>query len=309
MEKCFSQTLSVVIPVTGRDCVRLGETLASLAAQTLAPQRIVLIEEDSANEEAHIVCREAAFDDENVSLTVDDRQYRGMDAAINRGIAAVKTSLFALLACGDTVSPEFVEYMTETADSKTDICVSGAGFSAAINAPLSDLRLGKLLRRGCFDSLRGMVFRKALFEDNMLEFVDKGDASAVSLVMSCLMYCRKMAVVKEELVKRADPIVKPSRFVKSTDIDEATAIHARLLSVTAEPLHNDIYEYAYDLYSRLFDRALAANQRSLARHFLKQKLVQLAYARHRSSSPAERVRVMLMRNRLFPLMRVAHLFK
>ena len=48
MEKCFSQTLSVVIPVTGRDCVRLGDTLASLAAQTLAPQRIVLIEEDSA---------------------------------------------------------------------------------------------------------------------------------------------------------------------------------------------------------------------------------------------------------------------
>ena len=309
MEQRIASSLTVIIPVTARDGFRLEQTLESLSQQTLIPARIVLIEEDTENEEAHAICREAVFNYDKVCLVTDDRQHRGMDTAINRGIETVKTPLLALLAGGDVATPTFVEKMIDAIGPDTDICVSNAGFTADIDRPLRGVKFGRLLQKGCLDSLRGAVLRKALIEQQMLAFSDRGNLSAISFLLSCLMYCHTLSAVKEKLIKKAEPVKLPSRFIRPTDVDAATAIHTRLLSVTDEGLHQQIYEYTYGHYSRLCERALRANQRSLAAYCLKQKLVRLAYEKHRCRSTAERVRVMLMRNRLFPLLRMAHLFK
>lgn len=95
-----SDLISVVIPVRNRATV-VGPTLASLAAQTMAPARIVLVDNGSTDDTAEVLHRWA---EARTDTIVVSEPTPGAARARNRGLAEV-TSRYVLFFDSDDLMP------------------------------------------------------------------------------------------------------------------------------------------------------------------------------------------------------------
>jgi GT2 family glycosyltransferase len=97
----MSVPLSLVIPAYNRADL-IEATLASAFAQTVPFAQIVVVDDGSTDGTADVL---AAYGDR---ITVIATPNRGVQAARNTGVAAVRTDYFALLDSDDLLEPEFV---------------------------------------------------------------------------------------------------------------------------------------------------------------------------------------------------------
>jgi alpha-1,3-rhamnosyltransferase len=85
-------------------------TLRSIFAQTLPPQKLIVIDDGSKDESAEVierVLRDCPFENRFVR-----RENRGLCATLNEGFAASEAEFFAYLGSDDVWLPEFLEKQT-----------------------------------------------------------------------------------------------------------------------------------------------------------------------------------------------------
>lgn len=98
-----SSHLSVVIPLYNREDY-IGITVQSILNQTLLPARIVIVDDGSPDNSAAVV---RAINNPLIHLI--QQENRGVSAARNRGIAAVKTDYVAFVDADDEWLPNHLE--------------------------------------------------------------------------------------------------------------------------------------------------------------------------------------------------------
>lgn len=101
--------LTVVIPVRNRAGI-VGRTLASIDAQSVAPAKVVLVDNGSTDNTMQVL-RQWADGRENVVIASEPRP--GAAAARNRGLAEVNTPYVYFFDSDDTMSPTMIEDITE----------------------------------------------------------------------------------------------------------------------------------------------------------------------------------------------------
>lgn len=110
--------VAVIVPV--RDCAAyLGEALASIAAQTVPPAEVVVVD-DGSTDGSGDVARAAGFD---VLAGGTPEAPLGIGAARNRGIAATSAPFLAFLDADDVMLPPRLEVALATfhADPSLDV--------------------------------------------------------------------------------------------------------------------------------------------------------------------------------------------
>jgi glycosyltransferase involved in cell wall biosynthesis len=104
----FPGGVAVVIPAKDRAAV-LPRALASVAAQTVAPDEVIVVDDGSTDDGAEIAVRLGA------TLVQHDRP-RGSGAARNSGILAATSRWIAFLDSDDEWFPRHLEYLAAHAD-------------------------------------------------------------------------------------------------------------------------------------------------------------------------------------------------
>ena len=98
--------VSVIIPLFNREGL-IGETLAAVLGQTLAPAAIIVVDDGSTDRSVDAV---AAFGDR---VRLIRNAHRGVQAARNAGIAVAQTPWVALCDSDDLWHPRWLEQVTE----------------------------------------------------------------------------------------------------------------------------------------------------------------------------------------------------
>jgi hypothetical protein len=115
------ERVSIVMPV--RDHARyLQRTLASIAAQTLAPAELVAVDDGSSDDSAEIVrafARTAPF-----PVTLARQAHAGAHEALNRGLALARAPTVALINADDMFAPTRLAIMTRALDGVTSLAFS-----------------------------------------------------------------------------------------------------------------------------------------------------------------------------------------
>lgn len=113
--------ISVVVPVYGVEEF-LPRCLESILMQTYRDFEVILVDDGSPDQAGHI-CDSYAAKDER--LTVIHTENRGVSAARNRALQAVRGSLVTFVDGDDFLQPRALQSMAERlAESGCDICVS-----------------------------------------------------------------------------------------------------------------------------------------------------------------------------------------
>ena len=107
-------SISVVIPYYNGSRF-IGEALASVRAQTLAPLEIVVVDDGSCAEEAQALDRAAEG-----CVVVHLPRNRGVSVARNTGIARAKGSWIAFLDCDDLWEPRKLEFQAAVIAANPD---------------------------------------------------------------------------------------------------------------------------------------------------------------------------------------------
>jgi alpha-1,3-rhamnosyltransferase len=101
--------ISVLIP-SYNHAPFIERTLRSVFAQTLAPKKLLVIDDGSRDDSAEIIARtlkECPFENEFIA-----RENRGLCATLNEGFAKTDGEFFAYLGSDDLWLPEFLEKQT-----------------------------------------------------------------------------------------------------------------------------------------------------------------------------------------------------
>jgi alpha-1,3-rhamnosyltransferase len=99
-------SVSVLVP-SYNHAPFVERTLRSIFAQTLPPEKLIVIDDGSKDESAEIirrVLRECPFENEFIA-----RPNRGLSATLNEGFALSKSEYFAYLGSDDLWFPQFLE--------------------------------------------------------------------------------------------------------------------------------------------------------------------------------------------------------
>lgn len=116
-------TVSVLLP-SYNHAHHIGTALAALAAQTRAPDEILVIEDASTDDSLAVI---ESFLDELPQLRVlRNPRNLGVNGAINRGLVEARGSHVVCTAADDWLEPQFIERMTEAvaAHPSGKVCVS-----------------------------------------------------------------------------------------------------------------------------------------------------------------------------------------
>ena len=108
-------TISVVVPVHNL-AIELGATLASVLAQTVLPDEIIVIDDGSADRSA-AVAEEMAAQNPTVRILVIRRAHEGPGAARNAGVEAARSDWVAFLDGDDLWEPEKIEALNQAMDA------------------------------------------------------------------------------------------------------------------------------------------------------------------------------------------------
>ena len=101
----------------------LRRTLASIAAQTLEPRELIVVDDGSSDGGAEIVAdfaRQVSF-----PVTLMSQANAGADAALNRGMAVARGDIVAVINSDDTFHPERLERLVCGACAGHRPCVFG----------------------------------------------------------------------------------------------------------------------------------------------------------------------------------------
>ncbi|MFT3832038.1 MAG: glycosyltransferase [Micropruina sp.] len=173
----MSVTIGVVVPVYRVERYVAG-CIASIGAQTLAPDRVILVDDrggDASMQRALAAAKAAGLPVE----TLTQPENRGLSAARNAGLARLDTDLVWFCDSDDTVEPEFLQAMRDAllaADAQLAMCrtarVDEAGATLSIDEDAFDratMSGAELARRLLLSEARGYacnkLFRRELLGD------------------------------------------------------------------------------------------------------------------------------------------------
>ena len=173
----MSVTIGVVVPVYRVERYVAG-CIGSIGAQTLAPDRVVLVDDrggDASMQRALDAAEAAGLPVE----TLTQPENRGLSAARNAGLARLDTDLVWFCDSDDTVEPEFLQAMRDAllaADAQLAMCrtarVDEAGATLSIDEDAFDratMSGAELARRLLLSEARGYacnkLFRRELLGD------------------------------------------------------------------------------------------------------------------------------------------------
>lgn len=168
--------ITIVIPVYNRASI-VGRTLDSIAAQTLRPLSVVLVDNNSADGSLRVLEQwRDAVAAPDFSVTVLSEPAPGACAARNTGLAAVETEWVMFFDSDDTMAPDHCRRALDTAMATGadivgwDICIHTAdgsvrqGVFSVDDAPYAGLMYGGMAtqrymsrtalvcRAGCWDA-------------------------------------------------------------------------------------------------------------------------------------------------------------
>lgn len=120
-----AQLLTVVIPVYNRaHC--LEQTLDSVAAQTLRPLRLIIIDNNSTDSSADIAARWAdAHRADGFDIDIFSEKRPGAAAARNRGLREVATPWTLFFDSDDTMAPDHLQRIHEAVEASPDAALIG----------------------------------------------------------------------------------------------------------------------------------------------------------------------------------------
>jgi glycosyltransferase involved in cell wall biosynthesis len=136
------ERVSIVMPVYNH-ARYLERTLASIAAQTLAPAELVAVDDGSYDDSAQIIAafaRTAAF-----PVTLARQANAGAHEALNRGMALAREATVALINSDDVFAPSRLAVMTQVLDGQTLLAFSDTDLIDDADAPASGA-YAKMLR-------------------------------------------------------------------------------------------------------------------------------------------------------------------
>ncbi|MCB9845777.1 MAG: glycosyltransferase [Phycisphaeraceae bacterium] len=107
-------SLAIVIPAFNA-AGTIGDTLASIAAQSHAPHEVIVVDDGSTDQTARVAARHSG-------VRVIRQANTGLAGARNRGLRSVCSQAVTFLDADDTIKPEFVERMTRSIRSHDVSC-------------------------------------------------------------------------------------------------------------------------------------------------------------------------------------------
>ena len=123
----------------------LPRTLASIAAQTLQPRELIVVDDGSTDGGTEIVAdfaRQAPF-----PVTLICQANAGADAALNRGMAVARGDIVAVINSDDAFHPERLERLVAALAPGIDLAFSDTSFIGDDDAALDNAYTRKLRRR------------------------------------------------------------------------------------------------------------------------------------------------------------------
>lgn len=118
-------SVTIVIPVYNRADI-VGRTLQSVAAQTLRPLSVVLVDNGSTDATPEVLRQwKAAVESPDFTVEVIEETRRGPSAARNAGLAAVKTEWTMFFDSDDIMLPDHARRACEAAVARPDADMVG----------------------------------------------------------------------------------------------------------------------------------------------------------------------------------------
>ncbi len=112
-------TISIIIPVYNRASLVI-RTLDSIAAQTLQPDRIIVVDNNSSDGSYDAVKRWMDAYSGTARCTLLTERKPGAAAARNKGLREADSEIVAFFDSDDTMRPDFVRHIINSFDSETD---------------------------------------------------------------------------------------------------------------------------------------------------------------------------------------------
>lgn len=112
-------TISIIIPVYNRASLVI-RTLDSIAAQTLQPDRIIVVDNNSSDGSHDAVKRWMDAYSGTARCTLLTERKPGAAAARNNGLREADSEIVAFFDSDDTMRPDFVRHIINSFDSETD---------------------------------------------------------------------------------------------------------------------------------------------------------------------------------------------
>lgn len=117
--------ITIVMPVYNRADV-VGRTLDSIAAQTLRPLRLVVVDNNSSDHSLDVVSKWAdTHRSDDLGITVLSENKPGAAAARNRGLSVVQTPYVMFFDSDDIMLPGHVADVVQTLRSNPDALIVG----------------------------------------------------------------------------------------------------------------------------------------------------------------------------------------
>lgn len=144
-------SLGIIIPLFNKDN-NIEKCVLSILAQSLAPDRIVIVDDGSTDNSLTIARRLSNY---SSLISILSQQNNGPSEARNIGAKHCDTDLFVFLDADDTLNPEAVEHFVHSYDSKPfDLLV--ASFSEHYGC--NDDKYFNILERLAIDDANGVIF-------------------------------------------------------------------------------------------------------------------------------------------------------
>src|SRR5437867_2313452 len=126
--------VSVLLPARNA-AATLGETLASLQAQTLGDFEVVLVD-DHSRDDTVAVARRAWGSDARLHIVRPPQQ--GLVEALRAGLDECRADLVARLDADDIAEPERLAAQAELLSARRDLHIAGSFVRCFADAPLGD---------------------------------------------------------------------------------------------------------------------------------------------------------------------------
>lgn len=152
------RSVSVVVPVLD-DADQLAECLASLAAQTVLPTEVIVVDNGSSDGSAVIAAAAGAI--------VLHEPVRGIGAAASHGYDAATSTLIARVDSDSVLPPDWVERAARRFDDPLVTAVTGPGRFRGLG-PVAAVFWDVAYMRAYFLLMTGALARPPLFGSNMV---------------------------------------------------------------------------------------------------------------------------------------------
>ena len=115
-----SASVSVIL-VNFNQARFISDAWASLLNQTIAPKKIFLVDDGSADEDVNAVaCLIAEHSELDVQF-ISDKENRGLSARLNQALPHVDSEWLMVLAADDALKTDSIKLLLNAADSETDV--------------------------------------------------------------------------------------------------------------------------------------------------------------------------------------------